>query len=70
MERAAAKCILCDSPERSLLFRQADWSVYRCDGCGLGFLDPRPDANELAIFTGAAISKISMVMALNTDPRK
>ena len=47
MERAAVKCILCDSSERSLLFRQADWSVYRCDGCGLGFLDPRPDANEL-----------------------
>ncbi len=47
MERAAANCILCDSPERSLLFRQDDWSVYRCDGCGLGFLDPRPDPDEL-----------------------
>ena len=47
MERAAAKCILCNRSERSLLFQQGDWSVYRCDGCGLGFLDPRPDSDEL-----------------------
>jgi 2-polyprenyl-3-methyl-5-hydroxy-6-metoxy-1,4-benzoquinol methylase len=47
MERAAANCILCDSSERSLLFRQDDWSVYRCGGCGLGLLDPRPDPDEL-----------------------
>jgi SAM-dependent methyltransferase len=47
MERAAANCILCDSSERSLLFRQDDWSIYRCDGCGLGLLDPRPDPDEL-----------------------
>ena len=47
MERAAANCILCNGSERSLLFRQDDWSVYRCDGCGLGLLDPRPDPDEL-----------------------
>jgi 2-polyprenyl-3-methyl-5-hydroxy-6-metoxy-1,4-benzoquinol methylase len=47
MERAAANCILCDSSERSLLFRQDGWSVYRCSGCGLGLLDPRPDPDEL-----------------------
>jgi 2-polyprenyl-3-methyl-5-hydroxy-6-metoxy-1,4-benzoquinol methylase len=47
MERAEKRCILCDSPDRSLLFQQGEWSVYRCDGCGLGFLDPRPDPDEL-----------------------
>jgi 2-polyprenyl-3-methyl-5-hydroxy-6-metoxy-1,4-benzoquinol methylase len=47
MERAAANCILCNSSERSLLIRQVEWSVYRCSGCGLGFLDPRPDPDEL-----------------------
>jgi len=47
MERAAANCILCNSQERSLLIRQGEWSVYRCDGCGLGLLDPRPDPSEL-----------------------
>ncbi|MBU2054832.1 MAG: class I SAM-dependent methyltransferase [Proteobacteria bacterium] len=47
MERAAANCILCNSSERSLLYRQEDWTVYCCDACGLGFLDPRPGVNEL-----------------------
>jgi len=47
MERAEKRCILCDSPERSILFQQGEWSVYRCDGCGLGLLDPRPDPEEL-----------------------
>jgi 2-polyprenyl-3-methyl-5-hydroxy-6-metoxy-1,4-benzoquinol methylase len=53
MERADPNCILCHSAERVLLFRQGDWSVYRCIGCGLGFLDPRPDADELsALYRG------------------
>jgi 2-polyprenyl-3-methyl-5-hydroxy-6-metoxy-1,4-benzoquinol methylase len=47
MERAADHCVLCHSPERSLLFRQGDWTVYRCNVCGLGFLDPRPDPDDL-----------------------
>src|SRR4030042_5548015 len=47
MERADANCILCNSSERSLLYRQEDWTVYCCDTCGLGFLDPRPDPDEL-----------------------
>ncbi len=47
MERAEKNCILCGSSERSLLFRQGEWSVYRCSGCGLGVLDPRPDPREL-----------------------
>jgi len=41
------RCILCDSSERELLIRQREWTVYRCGGCGLGFLDPRPEADEL-----------------------
>jgi 2-polyprenyl-3-methyl-5-hydroxy-6-metoxy-1,4-benzoquinol methylase len=52
MEHADANCILCGSPERSILIRQDEWSVYRCDGCGLGLLDPRPDANELGDLYG------------------
>ncbi len=47
MERAEKRCILCDSPDRSILFQQGEWSVYRCSGCGLGFLDPRPSPDEL-----------------------
>ncbi len=47
MEHAEKKCILCGSAERSLLFRQGQWTVYRCNGCGLGILDPRPDPMEL-----------------------
>jgi 2-polyprenyl-3-methyl-5-hydroxy-6-metoxy-1,4-benzoquinol methylase len=47
MERAEEHCLLCGSSKRSLLFRQGEWSVYRCGGCGLGVLDPRPDPEEL-----------------------
>ncbi|MHB8090049.1 MAG: class I SAM-dependent methyltransferase [Syntrophales bacterium] len=47
MERAEKRCILCDSSARSLLFQQGQWSVYRCNECGLGVLDPRPDPEEL-----------------------
>jgi 2-polyprenyl-3-methyl-5-hydroxy-6-metoxy-1,4-benzoquinol methylase len=47
MEHADTRCILCGSPERKLLIRQGEWTVHRCGACGLGFLDPRPDALEL-----------------------
>ena len=47
MERASSKCILCNSPRRNLLFEQDEWTVYKCADCGLGFLDPRPDQDEL-----------------------
>jgi 2-polyprenyl-3-methyl-5-hydroxy-6-metoxy-1,4-benzoquinol methylase len=47
MERAPEKCILCGSTERTLLFQQDEWTVFKCSGCGLGFLDPRPTAEEL-----------------------
>ncbi len=44
---APAECILCGARDRSLLFRQDRWHVYRCDSCHLGFLDPQPDPDEL-----------------------
>lgn len=46
MEHADAQCILCGSTGRTLLFRQGEWTVYRCGSCGLGVLDPRPDSLE------------------------
>jgi len=47
MEHAPSKCILCNSPNRTILIQQGDWTVYRCADCGLGFLDPRPAQDEL-----------------------
>jgi len=47
VERASSKCILCNGSKRTLLFQQGKWTVYKCVNCGLGFLDPRPDQNEL-----------------------
>ena len=48
MERAPEQCILCGSAERSLLFRQGEWTVFKCTACGLAFLDPRPSPDELS----------------------
>jgi len=47
MESAPSNCILCNSPNRSVLIRKGDWTAFKCDNCGLGFLDPRPDPTEL-----------------------
>jgi 2-polyprenyl-3-methyl-5-hydroxy-6-metoxy-1,4-benzoquinol methylase len=47
-ERAFQECILCGGTERRPLYRQGEWQVHRCAACGLGVLDPRPDAAELA----------------------
>ena len=47
MGSAESRCILCNSSKRELLFQQGTWKVYRCSGCGLGFLDPQPSENEL-----------------------
>ena len=46
MEKSPESCILCGSLDRSLLVRQGSWTVFRCTGCGLGVLDPRPDKEE------------------------
>ena len=47
MEKAQNECILCGSADRAPLIQQAEWQVHRCASCGLGVLDPRPDAAEL-----------------------
>ncbi len=48
MERAPETCILCGSLSRLPMIQKDGWSVYKCGGCGLGVLDPRPDRKELA----------------------
>lgn len=48
MSRVDEKCQACGTAERAPLFRQGDWTVFRCDVCGLGVLDPRPAQDELA----------------------
>ncbi len=47
-ERAPERCVLCDGTGRALLVRLGEWTVFRCTGCGLGVLDPRPGPEKLA----------------------
>jgi SAM-dependent methyltransferase len=47
VERAPKECICCGGTERSFLIKIGDWTIYKCSGCGLGVLDPRPDSSEL-----------------------
>lgn len=47
MESAPESCILCNARNRKLLIEKDSWKVYQCINCGLGFLDPRPSAQEL-----------------------
>ena len=47
MERAPGECVLCGGTDRFLLLREGEWTVFKCAGCGLGVLDPRPDPAEL-----------------------
>jgi SAM-dependent methyltransferase len=48
VERVKDECILCGVTSRLPLIEQGSWRVHRCASCGLGFLDPRPDAEELS----------------------
>ncbi|MDP9270168.1 MAG: class I SAM-dependent methyltransferase [Chloroflexota bacterium] len=50
-------CNLCGSAEAEFLFRLRDyrffvdekeWTAWRCHRCGLGYLNPRPTAEEMA----------------------
>jgi SAM-dependent methyltransferase len=50
VEKAPDNCILCGGTGREILFRQGDWTVFRCVDCGLGILDPRPGDDELKSF--------------------
>jgi 2-polyprenyl-3-methyl-5-hydroxy-6-metoxy-1,4-benzoquinol methylase len=47
VERAQNECILCGGTSRLTLIDQDRWRVHQCASCGLGVLDPRPDAEEL-----------------------
>jgi 2-polyprenyl-3-methyl-5-hydroxy-6-metoxy-1,4-benzoquinol methylase len=47
MEQALPACIVCGCAERTRLVEKQGWIVYKCAGCGLGVLDPRPDPEEL-----------------------
>jgi SAM-dependent methyltransferase len=53
------KCDLCDSPEVAVLFTHRDvrpstavhsFQVVECRGCGLAYLNPRPEGLELAVY--------------------
>jgi 2-polyprenyl-3-methyl-5-hydroxy-6-metoxy-1,4-benzoquinol methylase len=47
MNKAPEVCILCRSHQRERLMEKDGWQVFKCGVCGLGFLDPRPSAEEL-----------------------
>ena len=47
MKNVSEICTLCGSTNRSVLYSKDEWKVYKCEGCGLGILDPRPDKDEL-----------------------
>jgi SAM-dependent methyltransferase len=52
-------CPVCGSPERSLLHRAlrddiffvapGTWTMWKCGGCGSGYLDPRPDRATIGL---------------------
>ena len=47
MNNVNSICILCGSTNRSVLYTNDEWKVYKCEGCGLGILDPHPEKDEL-----------------------
>ena len=49
MKTINGPCILCGNSKRSLIYTKDEWKVYKCDNCGLGVLNPRPDDNELTV---------------------
>jgi 2-polyprenyl-3-methyl-5-hydroxy-6-metoxy-1,4-benzoquinol methylase len=40
-------CDLCDSEEQEYFFSQNGYNVVRCRSCGLLYVNPRPDVNEI-----------------------
>lgn len=40
-------CLACGAMGREQLFSQKGWTVYKCNSCGLGMLDPMPSQKEL-----------------------
>lgn len=54
MAGADKVCPACGGRTRQLLFTHDRWTVFRCVGCGLGALDPRPAPEEIsAMYRGA-----------------
>jgi 2-polyprenyl-3-methyl-5-hydroxy-6-metoxy-1,4-benzoquinol methylase len=47
MKKNNSACILCGSLERSPLYSNDKWQIYKCENCTLGILDPRPSKDEL-----------------------
>jgi 2-polyprenyl-3-methyl-5-hydroxy-6-metoxy-1,4-benzoquinol methylase len=47
MRKNGSICIICGSSERSPLYASGQWQVYKCPGCELGVLNPRPAKEEL-----------------------
>jgi 2-polyprenyl-3-methyl-5-hydroxy-6-metoxy-1,4-benzoquinol methylase len=47
-EKISAICILCGGTNRSVLYTRNEWKVYKCEGCGLGVLDPQPGPDQLS----------------------
>ncbi len=43
----AAPCILCDRPPHHLVHQRGAWQYFRCNGCGVVSLHPRPSADDL-----------------------
>lgn len=48
MNSAKVACLACGAMEYEFLFSQKGWTVYKCNSCGLGVLDPMPSQEELA----------------------
>jgi 2-polyprenyl-3-methyl-5-hydroxy-6-metoxy-1,4-benzoquinol methylase len=52
-------CPVCNSPDRTALYSQlrdrvffcapGTWNLYRCKGCGSGYLDPRPTRETIGL---------------------
>jgi 2-polyprenyl-3-methyl-5-hydroxy-6-metoxy-1,4-benzoquinol methylase len=40
-------CDLCDSSEQEFFFSQNEYDVVRCRSCGLLYVNPRPDVNQI-----------------------
>ncbi|HOW56754.1 MAG TPA: class I SAM-dependent methyltransferase [Smithellaceae bacterium] len=47
MKKVSEICALCGGADRTILYKKGEWSIYKCSGCGLGTLDPRPEKDEL-----------------------
>jgi SAM-dependent methyltransferase len=42
-----APCILCDRSPHQLLYQKGTWQYFRCNDCGMVWLDPRPSVGDL-----------------------